>query len=96
LPGSPAPIRADDGHNRQERCAGKSPPREVFRSVPANRRSVADHAILVACTARAADLVVMGVNHHSALNRLVFGSIAARVAHAATCPVLIVPAEQKA
>jgi nucleotide-binding universal stress UspA family protein len=53
----------------------------------------ADHAILLACTARNADLLVMGINHHGAFDRLVFGSVAARVTRAASCPVLVVPAE---
>jgi nucleotide-binding universal stress UspA family protein len=37
----------------------------------------ADHAILLACDARHADVVVMGVNRHGTLDRLVFGSTAA-------------------
>jgi nucleotide-binding universal stress UspA family protein len=51
----------------------------------------ADHAILLACQARHADLVVMGVNRHRRLDRLIFGSTAARVTRAASCPVLLVP-----
>jgi nucleotide-binding universal stress UspA family protein len=53
--------------------------------------AAADHAILLACDARKADLVVLGINHHSRFDRLVFGSTAARVTRAAPCPVLLVP-----
>ena len=52
----------------------------------------ADHAILTACAARNADLVVIGASHHGVLDRILFGSVAARVTRAAPCPVLIVPA----
>jgi nucleotide-binding universal stress UspA family protein len=54
----------------------------------------ADHAILLACEARHADLVVMGVNRHGTLDRLVFGSTAARITRAAHCPVLLIPATE--
>jgi nucleotide-binding universal stress UspA family protein len=53
--------------------------------------AASDHAILQACDARKAELAVLGINHHSALDRLVFGSTAARVTRAAPCPVLLVP-----
>lgn len=51
----------------------------------------ADHAILQACEARHADLVIMGVSHHRAVKRLIFGSTASRVTRAAACPALLVP-----
>jgi nucleotide-binding universal stress UspA family protein len=53
--------------------------------------AAADHAILQACEARGAELVVLGISHHRAFDRLIFGSIAARIARAAPCPVLLVP-----
>jgi nucleotide-binding universal stress UspA family protein len=46
--------------------------------------------ILKAATARAADLVVMGVQGRNALDRMVFGSNTHAVIRAATCPVLTV------
>jgi len=55
----------------------------------------ADHAVLLACSARQADLLVLGISHHRLLDRLVFGSVAARVTRAATCPVLLVPATSR-
>ena len=46
--------------------------------------------ILKAATARAADLVVMGVQGRNALDRMVFGSTTHAVIRAASCPVLTV------
>jgi nucleotide-binding universal stress UspA family protein len=88
-------IRASAEADRLRRLREWIPPQaKVFCTVEtAVTDGAADHAILVACSARTADLVVLGLNHHGALDRLVFGSIAARVTRAAPCPVLAVPAE---
>jgi nucleotide-binding universal stress UspA family protein len=55
-----------------------------------------DHVLLQACEARQADAIVMGVTHHRGLDRLVFGSAAARVTRAATCPVFLIPETARA
>jgi nucleotide-binding universal stress UspA family protein len=88
-------IRAKAEADRLKRLRELIPEQtKVFCTVEtAVTDGAADHAILLAATARHADLVVLGINHHSALDRLVFGSTADRVTRAAPCPVLAVPAE---
>jgi nucleotide-binding universal stress UspA family protein len=54
------------------------------------REGAAYRAILQAASARAADLIVMGVHGRGAIDRFVFGSNTARVARGAACPVLVV------
>jgi len=55
------------------------------------REGAAYREILRTAAERRADLIVMGVHGHGALDLLLFGSNTARVIQAATCPVLIVP-----
>ena len=89
-------IRAEAEADRRRRLRELIPAESrVFCTIEtAVADGAADRAILLACTARTADLVVVGVNHHSTLDRLVFGSVAARVTRSAPCPVLLVPAQQ--
>jgi CPA2 family monovalent cation:H+ antiporter-2 len=54
------------------------------------REGAAYREILKVAAERDADLVVMGVQGRHAMDLLLFGSNTARVARAATCPVLIV------
>ena len=48
------------------------------------------------CRKLGSDLVVMGSHGHSALHRVLLGSVSEGVVRAAACPVLIVPAAQGA
>jgi nucleotide-binding universal stress UspA family protein len=52
----------------------------------------ADRAIVEAALQYEADLVVLGVRHHSALDRLVFATHTHAVLRDSPCPVLVVPA----
>jgi nucleotide-binding universal stress UspA family protein len=54
------------------------------------REGAAYREILKEAAARTVDLIVMGVHGRGALDLAIFGSNTARVARAATCPVLIV------
>ena len=56
----------------------------------------ADHVILAAGEARHADLIVMGVRGHGALDLAVFGSKTRQVIRASRCPVLVVHARDVA
>lgn len=55
------------------------------------REGRADCAIVDTAVAREADLIVIGVQRHHALDRLVFGSTTHTVLRSAPCPVLAVP-----
>jgi nucleotide-binding universal stress UspA family protein len=48
-------------------------------------------AAIVDASARSSSLLVMGTHGWSGLDRLLLGSVAERVTHAARCPVLVVP-----
>ena len=56
------------------------------------REGRADRAIVQAAIERHADLIVLGVQGHNALDRLIFGSNTHTVLCDAPCPVLAVPA----
>jgi nucleotide-binding universal stress UspA family protein len=55
------------------------------------REGAAYREILKTATARAVDLIVMGVQGRGAVDLMIFGSNTLRVCRAATCPVLSVP-----
>jgi nucleotide-binding universal stress UspA family protein len=57
------------------------------------RDGAAYRELLKMAAERQADLIVMGVHGRGAVDLMVFGSNTARVARAATCPVLIVPSK---
>jgi nucleotide-binding universal stress UspA family protein len=54
------------------------------------REGAAYREILKVAAVQSVDLIVMGVQGRGALDLVIFGSNTARVARAATCPVLIV------
>jgi len=56
------------------------------------REGRADRAIVQAAIERHADLIVLGVQRHNALDRLIFASNTHTVLCGAPCPVLAVPA----
>lgn len=51
--------------------------------------------VLDQCRNLETDLIVMGTHHHSALYNLLVGTFTSDVLKRATCPVLVVPAEEK-
>jgi nucleotide-binding universal stress UspA family protein len=53
------------------------------------REGAAYHEILKVASEHRSDLIVMGVQGRGAINLMLFGSNTARVARAATCPILI-------
>jgi nucleotide-binding universal stress UspA family protein len=57
---------------------------------PILRRGEAAHEVCAVAEELAADLVVVGSHGWNALQRLVLGSVSARVLHEAPCPVLVV------
>jgi nucleotide-binding universal stress UspA family protein len=56
----------------------------------------AAHAIAEAAKAREADLIVVGTRGHTPLGGLLLGSVTQRLLHIAPCPVLAVPARNRA
>jgi nucleotide-binding universal stress UspA family protein len=53
------------------------------------------HKVLEQCRALETDLIVMGSHHHSAIYNLLVGTFTNDVLKRATCPVMVVPAEEK-
>jgi nucleotide-binding universal stress UspA family protein len=51
--------------------------------------------VLDQCRALETDLIVMGSHHHSALYNLLVGTFTNDVLRRATCPVMVVPGEEK-
>jgi len=51
--------------------------------------------VLDQCRALETDLIVMGAHHHSALYNLLVGTFTNDVLKRATCPVMVVPEEEK-
>lgn len=67
--------------------------RERF-SIPVAAKLLRGHpadAILEAADGFDADLIVLGKRHHSALERLLVGSVASEVVERCGCPTLLVP-----
>ena len=58
----------------------------VVHGAPAQR-------IVQTADSQQADLIVMGTRGRTGVQRMLIGSVAERVLRAATCPVLVVPAE---
>lgn len=56
------------------------------------REERADRALVETAIERCADVIVLGIRHHNALDRLLFGSNTQTVLRRAPCPVLAVPA----
>jgi nucleotide-binding universal stress UspA family protein len=56
----------------------------------------AAHAIAEIATEEQADVIVVGTRGHTALVGLLLGSVAQRLLHIATCPVVAVPASPSA
>lgn len=85
-------IRADAEAGRLRQLQDLVPPdARTFCSVETTvREGGVYREILRAAVERSADLIVMGVHGRGAVDLLVFGSNTARVARAATCPVLVV------
>lgn len=51
--------------------------------------------VLDQCRELETDLIVIGTHHHSALYNLLVGTFTSDVLKHATCPVMVVPAEEK-
>jgi nucleotide-binding universal stress UspA family protein len=88
--GVPDDQQHRDGHARlAEQCRALSPSDVSVTSCLAE--GDVEASILARARASGADLIVMGAHAHPALERLVLGSVAERMARRAELPVLIVP-----
>jgi|EBPBio282013_DNA_FD.fasta_scaffold10500_4 universal stress protein A len=86
------PLRAQAFEDAKRRLATLSR-RRVRRHVPVRHQVIkgADYAVIIEAAAKTkADLIVMGSEGRSGVNRFLVGSVAEKVFRHAHCPVLIV------
>lgn len=91
------PLRAQAFQDAKRRLATLSK-RRVQRHVPVSHQVLkgAAYAVIIEAAAKAkADMIVMGSEGRSGLNRLLVGSVAGRVFRHAHCPVLIVRSQHR-
>jgi nucleotide-binding universal stress UspA family protein len=81
-----AKAHADDALAKAVKAAHEA----GIAAEPILRRGEAAHEVCVTAEEIEADLIVVGSHGWNALQRLVLGSVSARVLHEAPCPVLVV------
>lgn len=84
VPGGSADEARAEAHRLLERLPGEALERRAIAS------DSAAHGLHDLAEQRAADLLVVGVTHRGPLGRIA-GSVADRLLHGATCPVVVVP-----
>lgn len=70
--------------------------RAGINATAAQTERIGAENILTECKWLGADLIIMGSHHHSALHDWFVGNITHELLQRATCPVLVVPAEEPA
>jgi nucleotide-binding universal stress UspA family protein len=100
--GSVSHYSDDSGLTDKARQAAEAETNEVIASLGVQPESVTVTAVHglpaeeIVKAAQGADMVVMGSRGAGGFARLLMGSTATQVAHHAHCPVLIVPADERA